>query len=140
VIVTLLFGLTLPALGWPWLAFVVSMLLGFMTAFLLDLITVLIGSWTTETTGLFHTKGVLVSILGGRYVPLWVFPPALGQVVLLLPFRGVGYTPLAIFVGAIAPADVPAALGLQCVWIVILGAASRLLYAAAARKLSIQGG
>jgi ABC-2 type transport system permease protein len=85
-------------------------------------------------------KDSIVALLGGTYLPLWIYPPLLRRALEYLPFRGISYTPVAILVSAISLEQVPQALGIQVVWLVVLAAGSRGLYAAARRRLAIQGG
>jgi ABC-2 type transport system permease protein len=140
VVVCLLFRPTLPSSAPVWLSFGVSLGLGFLTAFYLDYILSLIGFWTTELSGLFWAKGSIISILGGTYLPLWIYPPTLRQILAFLPFQGVSYTPVAIFVGQIGLDQVPRTFAVQIVWLAILAAGSRRLYASAMKRLAIQGG
>ncbi|NCP88022.1 MAG: hypothetical protein CO094_09065 [Anaerolineae bacterium CG_4_9_14_3_um_filter_57_17] len=132
--------LTLPTSGWVWLAFGVSLALGFFIAFWLDFIVALAGFWLTETWGLFYAKWSVVDALSGKYLPLWIFPPFLRGLALALPFRGILYSALAIFVGQVPLEKIPAELGFQLVWALMLTLMGRLGYVAAARHLSVQGG
>ena len=136
----LLFRPTLPSSASVWLSFGLSLGLGFLTAFYLDYLLALIGFWTTELGGLFWAKGSIISILGGTYLPLWIYPPVLRRILAFLPFQGISYTPVAIFVGQIGLGQVPRAFVVQIVWLVILAAGSRRLYASAMKKLAVQGG
>ena len=140
VVTCLLFRPTLPSSAAVWLSFGVLLVLGFLTAFYLDYILSLIGFWTTELAGLFWAKGSIISILGGTYLPLWIYPPALRQILAFLPFQGVSYTPVAVFVGQIELNQVPRAFVVQIVWLAILAVASRHLYASAMKNLAVQGG
>ena len=74
------------------------------------------------------------------YLPMWIYPPALRRVLAFLPFRGISYTPVALYVGAIPLDGALAALGIQLAWVVILAWGSRRVYAAAMARLAIQGG
>ena len=136
----LLFKPLLPSSPSVWLSFCVSLGLGFLTAFYVDYILSLIGFWTTELGGLFWAKDSIIMILGGTYLPLWIYPPVLRQILAYLPFQGISYTPVAIFVGQIGLSQVPRAFAVQIVWLAILAAASRRLYAAATKRLAVQGG
>jgi ABC-2 type transport system permease protein len=139
-LVCLLFKPILPSSVSVWLSFGVSLGVGFLTAFYLDYILALIGFWTTELSGLFWAKGSIISILGGTYLPLWIYPPLLRQILAFLPFQGISYTPVAIYVGQIGLSQVPGAFVLQVIWLVILAVTSRRLYASAMKKLAVQGG
>jgi ABC-2 type transport system permease protein len=136
----LLFRPLLPPCASVWLSFGFSLGLGFLTAFYLDYILSLIGFWTTELRGLFWAKSSIISILGGTYLPLWIYPPALRRILAFLPFQGISYTPVAIFVGQIGLGQVARAFVVQIVWLAILAVASRRLYASAMKRLAVQGG
>lgn len=140
-ILTLFFGdMTLPASPIVWLAFGVSLMMGFLIAFWIDFIVSLAGFWLTETWGLFFAKMSIVDGLGGKYLPLWIFPPIWKELVMVLPFRGILYSALAIFIGQVTPEHIPAELGFQLAWVIILAVIGRWGYTAAVRKLSVQGG
>jgi ABC-2 type transport system permease protein len=140
VVVCLLFRPTLPSSGYVWTSFGVSLGLGFLTAFYVDYILSLIGFWTTELSGLFWAKDSMIAILGGTYLPLWIYPPVLRQLLTFLPFQGISYTPVAIFVGQIGLSQLPRAFAVQIAWLVILAVGSRGLYASAMKKMAVQGG
>jgi ABC-2 type transport system permease protein len=114
--------------------------LGFLIAFLVDFIFSLAGFWVTETWGIFFAKWSIVDIFGGKFLPLWIFPPGLKQIAFILPFRGIHYTPLAIFVGEVSPQQIPAELGFQALWVILLASLGRFIYAVAVKKLAVQGG
>ncbi len=130
----------LPASPLVWLAFGGSLALGFLTNFFIDYLLALTGFWTTATGGLFWTKDSIVAILGGSYLPLWIYPPFWQGVVSLLPFRGIVYSPLAIFIGQIPLEQVPAAFALQAAWLAALILMSRVVYGAARKRVAVQGG
>jgi ABC-2 type transport system permease protein len=136
----LLYRPALPPSAAVWVSFFFSLGLGFLTAFYLDYLLALVGFWTTDLDGLFWAKESIIMLLGGTYLPLWIYPPLLGQILAFLPFQGVSYTPVAIFVGQIGLDQVPRALVVQIVWLVLLAAGSRRLYAAAIKRLAVQGG
>jgi ABC-2 type transport system permease protein len=139
-VVCLLFRPTLPSSAAVWVSFGLSLGLGFLTAFYVDYILALIGFWTTELGGLFWAKESIIMILGGTYLPLWIYPPVLRRILTFLPFQGISYTPVAIFVGQIDLGQVPRAFVVQIVWLAILAVGSRRLYAAAMKNLAVQGG
>ena len=98
-LVCLILRPALPSSAAIWSLFGLSLGLGFLTSFYLDYIVTLIGFWTTEISGFLWVKESLVWFLGGAYLPLWIYPPLLRQVLEWLPFRGLSYTPVAILVG-----------------------------------------
>ena len=139
-LVCLIFRPSLPSSAAVWSVFGLSLTLGFLTSFYLDYVVALIGFWTTRVSGFLWVKDSVVAILGGAYLPLWIYPPVLKQVLAFLPFRGISYTPVAILVGAISLDQVPGAFAVQIVWLALLAWGSRGLYAVAMKRLAIQGG
>jgi ABC-2 type transport system permease protein len=131
---------TLPSSTAVWLSFGLSLGLGFLTAFYVDYILSLIGFWTTALGGLFWAKESILMVLGGTYLPLWIYPPALRRILAFLPFQGISYTPVAILIGQIDLSEVPRAFAVQVVWLVLMAVVSRRLYAAAMVRLAVQGG
>ena len=137
----LVLRLPLPASPGVWLAFLGSVLLGFLTSFYIDYLIALSAFWLTDVGGFHWSKGSIIAILGGTFLPLWVYPPAVAQVLHWLPFRGIGYTPVAVFIGEIgAGSPTLEALGLQLAWVVVLGLLSRRVFAAGVSKVAVQGG
>jgi ABC-2 type transport system permease protein len=134
-----------PEMAWPisplvWISFGLSLCLGFITAFLIDFTFALSGFWFTETWGIFYAKWSLTDVFGGKFLPLWIFPPLLEKIALYLPFRGITYTPVAILVGEIGLEQVPLQIGFQIAWIILLAGLSWVIYHLAIRKFAIQGG
>jgi ABC-2 type transport system permease protein len=136
----LLFKPALPSSAATWLSFILSLGLGFLTAFYLDYVLALLGFWTTELGGLFWAKESVIMILGGTYLPLWIYPPLLKRILTFLPFQGVSYTPVAILIGQIGLSQVLRAFAVQIAWVVVLAVSSRRLYGAAMKRLAVQGG
>jgi ABC-2 type transport system permease protein len=139
-LVCLILRPALPTSAGVWSLFGLSLGLGFLTSFYLDYMVALAGFWFTEISGFAWVKESLVWFLGGAYLPLWIYPPLLRRVLDWLPFRGISYTPVAILVGAIAVERVPAAFAIQGLWLLVRALSSRGLYAAAMKKLAVQGG
>jgi ABC-type uncharacterized transport system permease subunit len=82
----------------------------------------------------------LTDLLGGEIIPLVLFPAALQQFVYVLPFAAMFSTPLLIYVGQIPPARYLEAMGVQVLWVVVLGLVSLVLWRAGARRVVVQGG
>jgi ABC-2 type transport system permease protein len=66
--------LPLPVSRGVWLAFLGSLLLGFLTSFFIDYLIALSAFWLTDVGGFYWSKGSIIAILGGTFLPLWVFP------------------------------------------------------------------
>jgi ABC-2 type transport system permease protein len=140
VLVSVFMRISWPVSAMTWGAFSVSFAFGYIISFLIDYIAALLGFWLTNTSGVLYAKWSITRILGGTYVPLWVFPSILGKLITYLPFAAVSYVPLSILVGRVAISQVPQALATQVIWIIVLWCLSRAVYSAGVHKLSVQGG
>ena len=128
-----------PAAG-TLVAFALSFLLGYCVGFCVNFILNCTAFWTLEIHAAQLIVTWLTDLLGGELVPLVLFPVALQNVLYALPFAAMFSTPLLIYVGQIEPARYLAALGLQVVWLVVLGAVCVVMWRAGARRIVVQGG
>ncbi len=140
IVLHLVFKIVMPESFYVWMTFIISLIFGFFTLFLIDYLISLLGFWFVEVGGFQWSKESIVAILGGSYLPLWLYPSFLKSILEWLPFRGVSYTPLAIFIGKIGPEQAIRDIAVQLAWILALALLSRLIYSAAVKKLAVQGG
>jgi ABC-2 type transport system permease protein len=121
-------------------AFGLSFLLGYFVGFFLNFILNCIAFWTLEISAVQLIVTWVTDLLGGQIVPLVFFPAALQGAVFALPFAAMYSTPLLIYVGRIPPERYASVMGLQVLWIAVLGAAATLIWRAGARRVIVQGG
>ncbi len=122
------------------LAFVGSLALGFLVAFLLNFVVNMAAFWTLETFGLQLTIQFAGLVLSGAVVPIWFFPEWLADVARLLPFASVYGVPLSVYIGKLDGAALLWAMALQAFWVALLTAALWLVWRAAERRVVVQGG
>jgi ABC-2 type transport system permease protein len=139
-VVALAGSLSLPASGWAAGMFLVSLLCGWGIAGLLTMLLSMVAFWTLEIDGLTTLYALVASFLSGALVPVQVFPGALRTVVEWLPFQATTYVPASIYIGTLDGAAAWRAVGLQLVWVVVLGAAAALMWRGAVRRVVVQGG
>lgn len=120
--------------------FAVSFLLGYFVGFFINFILNCIAFWTLEISAVQLILTWVTDLLGGGIIPLILFPLALQNVIFVLPFAAMFSTPLLIYVGEIPPARYAAALGLQVVWLLVLGLGATAIWRAGARRVIVQGG
>ncbi|KNY28335.1 ABC transporter permease [Pseudobacteroides cellulosolvens] len=120
--------------------FIISLLGAFFLVFSLDFLIGIMAFWTRSVWGLSYAKMAIIEILAGTMVPLSLFPGWLQKVVLVLPFKDMAYTPLAIYVGQIEENAIIPSILIQFAWGVGLVLLTRLLWLKARRRLEIQGG
>jgi ABC-2 type transport system permease protein len=121
-------------------AFTVSCVLGYFVGCFLNFILNCTAFWTLEISAVQHIVTWLTDLLGGELVPLIFFPPLVANVVFALPFAAMFSTPLLIYVGAIGPERYAEVMGLQLLWIAVLGGISAVMWRAGARRVVVQGG
>ena len=136
----LVFGIDLPASPEAALGFVISLMGALFLIFSLDFLVGLTGFWTFSVWGLGYAKIAVIDILAGTIIPLTLFPEWLRRIVLVLPFKGMAYTPLAIYVGEITGRAIWTSILGQFAWGVGLMLLTRLLWLWARRRIEIQGG
>jgi ABC-2 type transport system permease protein len=114
--------------------FAASVMLGFLLVFLVNYAAGLIGFWMTRTEGLRRCLVLLRDTLGGAYIPLAFFPPALQPILFCLPYAWAMYVPLRIGLGSVVLAGhslaPPVALALQAaftaMWALVVAAFHRM--------------
>jgi ABC-2 type transport system permease protein len=121
-------------------AFGLSFVLGYFVGFFLNFMLNCVAFWTLEIQAMQLIFTWLTDFLGGEIVPLVFFPAAFQNAIFALPFAAMFSTPLLIYVGVIPPGRYLAAIGLQIVWLAILGGLSALMWRAGARRVVVQGG
>ncbi len=119
--------------------FALSLLLAFGVSQLVTLLMALTSFWTMEVGGLGMAFFVIRTFMSGAVLPLWFMPGWLQVVSVALPFQASTYTPLAVYFGR-PPGGLVAALGLQALWIVVLGMLCAWLWSRARHRVVVQGG
>jgi ABC-type uncharacterized transport system permease subunit len=73
-------------------------------------------------------------------VPFSFFPAWVQTLAAWLPFQGVSYVPVTIYLGQRTGADLASALLVQAAWALALFLLGRWLFARAVRAVTLQGG
>jgi ABC-2 type transport system permease protein len=136
----LVFGIDPPASSEAALGFVISLMGALFLVFSLDFLVGMMAFWTFSVWGLGYAKIAVLDILAGTIIPLTLFPEWLQRIVLALPFKGMAYTPLAIYVGEIEGSGIWTSILGQFAWGVGLVLLTRLLWLRRRRRIEIQGG
>jgi ABC-2 type transport system permease protein len=138
--VGLLLGLTLPSDPLAWLAFLITLVLGRSVFFLFEWLVACLTFYITEVWGLgvlFYAVGLF---FGGQLLPLTLMPDWLQTLANALPFAQALFVPASFLSGIHVPADLPAMLLGQVLWILILFVIGRLWFNVAVRQVTVQGG
>ncbi len=129
-----------PASALAFILFVISLLIGFVTKFLVVFTVSLLCFWTINSTGLNWAQGAVISLLSGTLVPIALLPDWLQVVANALPMRGIVATPVGIYLGQYTGWTLAGMLALQIGWLVVLWLAADRAWPRAFRAVEIQGG
>lgn len=141
VLVAAIFGnFVLPPSPGTVVIYCISLFFGFLLSFLMTCLIGLTAFWTFELSGVNWLMNMVIGFLSGVVVPLWFLPPVVQQISDFLPFQGIGYLPLSIYIGRITGNEIWLALLKQLCWIGILTLLLVLVWRVAQRKLIVQGG
>jgi ABC-2 type transport system permease protein len=122
------------------LLFLLSVWFGFLIKFLISFLVALLCFRTVNAVGLIWTQTAIINLFSGSLIPLAFFPDWLRTIGLAMPFQGIVYTPLTIYLGKVQGMALWGALTIQVFWVVVLWALARLLWNPSVRALDIQGG
>ncbi len=120
--------------------FVVSVILGYLIRYCIELTFGLFTFWLVETGGVEDIFYFSISLFSGSVIPLWFFPGWLEQVARYLPFQGIFFIPNSIFVGQLTGQAILYALMNQVIWLLVCYLILRFVWNRASMKIVIQGG
>ncbi len=130
--------------GWPplhvFVAFVGSLLMGFLIGFYFEALIGMIGFWFLEVSSLLFVFMLFSFFLSGHMFPLTLLPDGIETVVNFMPFKYLAYFPAAIFFGKIPEQQLPLEMAVEAVWLVVLIIACRVAYARGVKRYSGFGG
>lgn len=133
-------GLRAPASPLAGVAYAVSFALAFGVAALIGATIAMVAFWTLEVTGIQFINRYVSQFFSGGLVPLWLMPDWLRVTAEVLPFQAIAYTPVSVYLGRIAGAEVLPALAVQALWLAAAYLLGRLVWRRALHKVVIQGG
>ena len=96
--------------------------------------------WTISGDGITQLCFALVLVFSGMIAPLPLMPEWAQPILAFLPFRGVADVPFRLYVGHIAPRELPGLLGHQLAWTAALVLLGLAVLARGKRRLVVQGG
>ena len=140
ILIHLVFGIQAPASPAAALGFVMSAILAFHLFFAINFLTGLCAVFTENLQGFLWAKFILIQFLSGHLLPLEFFPAALRGALEWLPFKGIAYTPMSIYLGRWTTDQIVAQLLLQAAWTVVLLVLCEFAWRGVRRRLSVLGG
>lgn len=130
--------------GWPppevMVAFIASLIMGFLIGFFLEAAIGMIGFWFLEVSSLLFVYMLFSFFLSGHMFPLSLLPDGIEAAVNLLPLKYLAYFPAAIFLGKIPPEDLPMEMAIEAAWLAFFIIVCRVAYARGVNRYSGYGG
>ncbi len=123
-----------------WLAFLVSLVFGFLIGFLLESLIGLIGFWFLEVSSLLFIYMMFNYFLSGHMIPLDWLPNWITSWVHYLPFKYLAYFPVAIYLGKIPDENLWWELGVQLAWVLGLLVTNRFAMKRGLKRYGAYGG
>ncbi len=122
------------------IAFVASLLMGFVIGFFMEAAIGMIGFWFLEVTSLLFVFMLFSFFLSGHMFPLTLLPDWIEPFVNFLPFKYLAYFPAAVFLGKIPDEDLPLEMAIEAVWLVVFIIVCRVAFNRGVRRYSGYGG
>ena len=121
-------------------AYVVSLLLGFVVGFFFDACLVMVGFWFLEVSSLLYIVTTVNFFVSGQMFPLDLLPPFWSGLLKALPFQYMAYFPTMVFLGKIRGMDLVYGLLAELGWALAFIVLARVLYKTGLRRYSAYGG
>ncbi|MEI6233642.1 MAG: ABC-2 family transporter protein [Planctomycetota bacterium] len=134
------FNIAAPANALAAVCFVYSMVLAFHIFFAINFLTGLIAAWTEKIQGFLWAKFMLLQFLSGLLFPLSYLPERLERIFQWLPFKGMSYTPLQVYLGRVTGESLRNELMIQTVWTVVMLGMCHFMWLRVRRRLETLGG
>ena len=122
------------------IGYVISLALAYVLGLLVWMPVGMLGFWTFNTSGIRFLMFSVLSFVSGQMVPLWFMPGFLRTTLEWLPFQGMAYTPLAIYIGQATGMEIVRMIAVQVIWIALLSVFVTRLWERAMNVVTIQGG
>ena len=90
--------------------------------------------------GMAQIMGAVMQLLSGALIPVVFFPEMVRNLITLLPFSSIIYTPTMIYLGKLQGVEAYRALGMQLLWIIVMILISKVIWKSMVRHLTILGG
>jgi ABC-2 type transport system permease protein len=134
------FNIQMPASALNAGLFAYSIFLAFHIFFAVNFLTGLCAVYTEKLQGFLWAKFMLLQFLSGLLLPLEFFPEIIRPVFKALPFIGMAYTPMSIYLGRVSGDELWGAVAQQTLWTIALMIGCELFWRKCRRRLSVLGG
>ncbi len=121
-------------------AFVASLIMGFLLGYFLEACVGLIGFWWLEVSSLLFVYMLLNFFLSGHMFPLDMLPGSWRLIVGVLPLQYLAYFPAAVFLGKVAGWELVRGLCIEAAWVLVFIMLSRVMLHRGLKRYSGFGG
>lgn len=122
------------------MAFLASLVMGFLIGFFLEAAIGMIGFWFLEVSSLLFLYMLFSFFLSGHMFPLTLLPDSIAPFVDFLPFKYLAYFPAAVFLGKIPPEELPLELAIEAAWVILFVVVCRVAFHRGVARYSGFGG
>jgi ABC-2 type transport system permease protein len=122
------------------LAYIVSLVLGFVVGFYFEACIGMVAFWLLEVTSLLYIVTTLNYFISGQMFPLDLLPKSGQQILTVLPFQYMAYFPAVVFLGKVKGDALWQGLLIEASWAVGLCVLSHVLFRIGLRRYSAYGG
>ncbi len=140
VLTVLLFSVNPPADAVHAVFFIFSTLMSVLIYLGINYIIGVLAIFFLSIRGVLYSKNLVIELLSGLLVPIDWFPDWFRTMSAFLPFQGIAYYPLAIYLGRIDGVELLQAVGFQALWVVIMIGVGRFIWMLCQKRILIQGG
>ncbi len=130
--------------GWPEpmvvVAFVATLMMGFLLGFFLEAAIGMIGFWFLEVSSLLFVYMLFNFFCSGHMFPIDILPEYGRQFIELLPLPYLAYYPAAIFLGKVPVDEIPFRLAVQAGWLLFFVAFCYFMFRRGVKRYSGFGG
>jgi viologen exporter family transport system permease protein len=122
-----------------WAVFAVSIVLGAILVFTIDLLIASLAFWLDDVAALAQARMIIASVLSGAVVPLALMPDWSRGFIDNQPFRYTVSFPVEILAGNLTGSQLLAGLAIQLAYVLGFGVIARLVWSAGLRAYSAVG-
>lgn len=122
------------------LLYLVSCILAYLVLFFFNYCVGLLAFSFTNLWGISQIQGAVIEFCSGTLIPLVFFPHWFQNVLKLVPFSSMNYTPIMIYLGKLKGYALINSLLVQLVWVILLALLSKWMWNRSMKKLTVLGG
>jgi ABC-2 type transport system permease protein len=132
-------SMNIPAGVGRWALFAVSIVLGAILVFTMDILIGSLAFWMDDVFALIQARQIIAGVLSGAVVPLALMPEWSRGFIDHQPFRFTVSFPVEIVAGNLSSADLLMGLAMQLGYVMVFGVAARLVWAVGLKSYSAVG-